>query len=214
MNRRMAWLTVFIPLPLLAAPDLEFPPAEIIDWDREVFEGETAYRLVEMEDREAIHALCESSASALYLEQEIDLRETPIIEWSWRIRGSYGEDIDESSREGDDYPVRLYAISDGGWRRWQTRAVNWVWASGKDQGESWPSAYADQVKMVALQSGEEKAGQWVTERRNIREDFARFHDREIETIDAIGLMSDCDDLDTSNEAWFGGIRLLPAEADD
>jgi hypothetical protein len=186
-----------------------FTPAEIAAWSERSFEGQTAYRLVEVDGEAAVHARCEKSASALYLERRIDLRETPILEWRWRIRGTYGEDVDETTRGGDDYPARIYAVKAGRWRVWRTRAVNYVWASGQPAGARWPNAYARQAGMLAVDSGDTKAGRWVTRRRNLRDDFEVLHGERPERIDGLAIMTDCDDLGADTEAWYGTIRLLP-----
>lgn len=95
---------------------------------------------------------------------------------------------------------------------WRSRAVNYVWASAMPVGTSWPNAYLGQTHMVALRSGPPDApGQWMTERRNVRDDFRRFHGMEIDSIDAVAIMTDCDDLGATAEAWYGGLRFLPAE---
>jgi hypothetical protein len=63
--------------------------------------------------------------------------------------------------------------------------------------------------MVALRSGAPPApGEWVTERRNIREDFRRYHGREVERIDAVAIMTDCDNRNATAEAWYGTVRFL------
>ncbi|MCP1676499.1 hypothetical protein J2T57_003660 [Natronocella acetinitrilica] len=57
-----------------------FKPADIIEWDNHAFKGETRYSLVEIDDREAVHAQCtDDTASGLFLREEIDLEATPII---------------------------------------------------------------------------------------------------------------------------------------
>jgi len=186
-----------------------FPPEEIIQWEVERFQGETDYQQVAVNGRQAIHARCDNSASGLFLEQSINLDETPILEWEWRVDNTFGDDIDETVREGDDYPARVYAVVDGGWRPWRSRAMNYVWASEHAKGAHWPNAYTGSVTMLALRSGEEEAGRWQRERRNLKDDFKRFHDREINEIDGLAIMTDCDDHQGQAEAWYGTLRLLP-----
>jgi hypothetical protein len=92
---------------------------------------------------------------------------------------------------------------------WNTMALNYVWASGQPQGAEWPNAYASQARMIAVRSG---AGDgWVTERRDLRADFRRLHGEDVTTIDAVAIMTDCDDRGGSAEAFYGGVRFLPAE---
>lgn len=190
-----------------AAGDLVFTPRDIAGWETQQFNGSVQYRVVQQDGREALHATCTGKgASARYLKRDIDLRETPILEWSWRIEGTFSG-RDERTKAGDDYPVRLYAVVDGGLLRWKTQAVNYVWASKQPAGSVWPNAYASQAKMLALQSGPSRAGEWVTERRDLASDFQRLHGASPPVIHGLAIMTDCDDVGQPIEGWYGEIRL-------
>ncbi|MCP1676416.1 hypothetical protein J2T57_003577 [Natronocella acetinitrilica] len=214
LSRLRAVSCAFLLGPLLLAAgaahgaERTFEPADIVDWDNHSFEGETRYDLVEIDGRPAVHAVCtDSTASGLFFREEIDLEQTPIIEWSWRVDEVF-DDLDETVRAGDDYPARLYVVDERTVLRWRTRALNYVWSSDMEQGADWPNAYASQARMIAVRSGTEDGGTWVTERRNIRDDFQRFHDQDKTSINAIAIMTDCDDTGQEAEAWYGEIRLL------
>lgn len=186
-----------------------FTPADIIEWERHSFTGETRYRLTEIDGQAAVHALCtEASASGLFYEQDIDLERTPIIEWRWRVERTFSG-IDEQSRAGDDYPARLYAVDRHNVMRWRTRAINYVWASEMSQGAQWNNAYQSRAAMMAMRSGADEDTGWVTERRNLREDFRDIHGRDLTVLNALAIMTDCDDTGQPIEAWYGEIRLLP-----
>jgi hypothetical protein len=188
-----------------AAASLLFTPGDILGWESERFQGETLYE----RDGDALRARCRNSASGLFLKQEIDLRATPVIEWSWRVDAVFEPGVDEKSKPGDDFPARLYVVQDGGVAVWRTRAINYVWASRTPAGSDWPNPFASQAHMVALRSGAPAApGQWVTERRNIREDFRRYHGRDVDVIDAVAIMTDCDNRGSAAEARYGTVRFL------
>lgn len=190
--------------PALASA-LEYSIHDVAGWERERFKGETTYEI----DSDGLKARCDNSASGLFLRKTIDLRATPIVEWSWRVERVYDGAVDEKTKGGDDFPARLYVVKDGGVAVWRTRAINYVWASAMPVGADWPNPFASQAHMVALRSGPAGApGEWVTERRNIRDDFKRFHGRDIETIDAVAIMSDCDNRGGTAEAWYGPVRFL------
>ncbi len=191
-----------------------FSEATLAGWEEEVFAGRTDYVLVEAPGKGTVlHAQCSDAASGLWRRLEVDLRETPVLEWSWRVDRTFS-DIDETVRAGDDYPARVYVVVDGGWRRWRTRAINYVWASELPGGADWPNAYASQAHMVAVRSGApDEAGVWRHESRNVRKDFARYHDREVDRIDAVAIMTDCDDTGGEAEAWYGDIRFTASSQD-
>jgi len=205
----MYLLLLMLPAASLAAERV-FSPEDILQWNHHSFTGNTRYTLVELDGEPAIHAICEAgTASGLFLEQPIDLEQTPVIEWRWRVDNPYA-DIDERARSGDDFPARLYAVDRHRVFVWRTRAINYVWASVMPKGADWPNAYQSQAHMIAMRSGEpETEGGWFVERRNLREDFSHFHNRHLTEINALAIMTDCDDTGQQSEAWYGSIRLLP-----
>lgn len=189
-----------------------YPPDQIINWKPHAFADPTRYRLVEADGRAAVHAACTpGAASGLFLETDIDLEQTPIIEWDWRVEQVFAG-LDEQTRGGDDYPARLYLVDARSIARWRTRAINYVWSSTLPESSRWPNAYASQAIMIAVRSGasEETAG-WKTERRDLRADFQGAHGAERQSLNTLAIMTDCDNGGQSAEAWYGEIRLLPDE---
>lgn len=194
------------------AASLSFTPADILAWRVKQFEGETRYEAAEIAGMAAVRAFCDGSASGLVLERKIDLTRTPVVEWSWGVEGVFDDAADEASKAGDDYPARLYFVRDGGFNPFATRAINYVWASGKPAGADWPNAYTANAHVIAVQSGPpDPARPWVTQRRNLREDFRRYHGRDVEVVDAVAIMTDCDNRGATASAWYGAVRFLPAD---
>jgi len=188
---------------------LDFGPEDIIGWAPHSFVGTTDYQLVETDGRLAVRAACtEGTASGLFYRRDIDLTETPVVEWEWRVDATLSG-IDETTRRGDDYPARLYLVDEAPVLRWRTRALNYVWSSTSERGQDWPNAFASQARMIAVATSEDAGSGWRTERRNVLEDFRRFHDREPTRINAIAVMTDCDNTGQETHAWYGNIRFLP-----
>lgn len=193
----------------------QYAPAEILDWETWSFEGRTNYSILEAEESSvrhpAIRASCrDATASGLLLEREHRLADAPVLEWRWRVDSIYSG-LDETSKAGDDYPARIYVVA----RRWpafRSRAINYVWASSQPQGAAWENAFAGQFMMIAVRSGKDRLGEWLTERRNVLEDFRRLHDLEPTSIDGLAIMTDCDNAGQSATAFYGPIRWLEAEA--
>ena len=185
-------------------------PAALAGWRAHSFKGETVYRLADKAGEPAVHALCDGTASGLFRDTPVDLTATPIIEWRWRVDSLPAAAPDERTKPGDDFAARLYVVRDGGLLPWRTRAVNYVWAAGQPPGSDWPNPFAAQAHMVALR-GPADTGGWHVERRNIREDFQRFHGLDLDSIDAVAIMTDCDNRPGTAEAWYGSIRFLPGE---
>lgn len=206
----MRFLSVALAVwPTLAWP-ATFPPPAIELWAAHSFSGETAYRTGSHGGEAAVHARCDAAASGLFRDEPVDLTRTPIIEWRWRVDQVAVSSAPERSKPGDDFAARLYVVRDGGMMMWRTRALNYVWARHEPRGADWPNPFAAQARMIALRSAGD-VGAWHTERRNLREDFRRYHGIEVDRIDAVAIMTDCDNGRGMAEAWYGTIRFLPAD---
>ena len=194
---RSVGLGMLLLMPLAQAMDLR-------DWKERSFKGNTQYS----RDGFGIRGETDGAASVLYRETTIDLTETPIIEWRWKISNTYGNAHDEQSKAGDDYPARLYAVVKTGFLPWQTLAINYVWSSNQPVGTHWKNAYTDKAVMVVLDSGDAEVNLWNSHRRNLIDDFKRFFDVEITEIDGYAIMVDGDNTGASATAWFDRIRFV------
>ncbi len=182
-----------------------FSSGKLEHWKEEAFKGRTHYQIVEENQIKVLRARSQASGSGLFREITVDLTKTPILNWSWRVKNSL-RDLDEHTKTGDDYVARIYIVVSGGLAFWNTRSLNYVWAANMPVGSAWPNAFAkDNVVMIAIQSGNNKAGQWHQEQRNIRVDFKRYFGKDIESISAVAIMTDTDNSGQNASAWYGDI---------
>lgn len=206
----LCWL-ILVPLRVLAmmpenAPSGPFAKQNLEGWKERSFEGKTDYRLVEDQGVAVLQGHTQGQASVLYRENKVDVSSTPWLEWSWKVDQVY-TDIDERTREGDDFPARLYVVVQTGFLPWQTVAINYVWSSQQDIEEDWANPFTDKAHMVVVQSGQEQAGEWVHERRNVVEDFRKYHGIDVASLDGYAVMVDGDNGNRNATSWFGEIRF-------
>ncbi len=181
-----------------------FAAGDLQDWQTKSFLGETRYRFDDKSGRRALFAESEKTASGLYREIEVDLNRTPWLNWSWRV-DKVLDGVDERSKAGDDYPVRVYVVVSGGAAFWKTRSLVYVWSSNQPVGATWNNPYTNNARIMALRSATKDAGRWVNEKRNIRADFRQLFGEEISAIDAVALMTDADSSGQNATAWYGDI---------
>jgi len=187
----------------------DFSARDRSGWETESFAGETHCDFADMDGKIMLRARCDASACGLVYQQEIDLARTPVLRWSWRVEHVY-RGLDEETEAGDDYPARVYVIHDGGLLKWRSRAINYVWSSSQPVGETWPNAFASQAEMVAVRSGPPaRADRRYTQSRNVAEDFRQIHGLHLDDIDAVALMTDCDNSGQRSRAYYGDIYFTP-----
>ncbi len=202
------WL-LLLALPLWASQSQgRFSESGLEGWQQKRFDGETRYFLLDP-GKGWVEAVSDTTASALYLEQKVDLKKTPWLNWSWMKRRSI-EPADENAKSGDDFVARVYVVKKGGLLFWKTLAINYVWSARHRTGESWDNPFAGRnARMLALRDGGDPEGRWFTERRNVREDFQRLFGKDLRYIDGIAIMTDSDNSGGRAEAVYGDLYFTP-----
>ena len=186
----------------------EFSSGNLTGWSDKIFKGKTTYTLIKENDKSVLKAHSEKGASGLLKKVKLDPKEYPVLRWSWKVEHALkGEDVTRKS--GDDFAARVYVVFPRTFF-WQTRAINYVWASRLPKGSSVPSPYTSKALIVAVESGDEKAGQWVNEERNIYEDYRKLFGEEPPMLGAVAIMTDTDDTRDEATAYYGDIFLESA----
>ena len=185
----------------------------------------TRYGLERDGERWVLRADADHSASALYRAVEADPRVHRILSWRWRIQAVVAG-ADARTRAGDDYAARVYVAfrydPDAAtlWERVRYgtyRAIygeyppkivlNYVWDNRLPVGTVLDNAYTDRAKIIVLRSGNADAGQWMTERRDLYEDYRRIVGAEPPGIVGVAIMTDTDDTGGRATAWYDAITL-------
>jgi hypothetical protein len=173
-------------------------------WKDKHFSGETSYTPDKIDGRVCVKATAEGTASGMFREIEVDLTKTPWLNWRWRVDNIY-DNRGEQTKAGDDYPARIYVVKSGGALFWKTLAVNYVWSSHQPVSTSWFNAYTDNARMIAVRSGQAETGQWLVEKRNVRDDFRQAFGKDVTAIHAVAFMSDADNTGLIASACYGDI---------
>ena len=182
-----------------------FSSGDLAGWEDKSFKGQTRYELVlGPAGATVLQATTDGAASGRFRKVRVDLTKTPVLNWSWKIDAPY-RDIDESTKAGDDFPVRVYVVVERGPLGMLTRALNYVWASSKPVGARWPNPFTGQAMMLAVDSGAARAGTWISHKRNVRNDLRAAFGDDVAEIHAVAVMTDGDNGNRRARAWYGDI---------
>ncbi len=182
----------------------QFSSGTLDGWQEKSFVDHTRYQLTDSDRGKVLRADTRNAASGLFKEHTIDLSKTPYLNWSWRADHVFNG-TQERSKQGDDYPARIYVVVSGGVFFWRTRAINYVWSSNQAIGSTWNNAYTGNAKMIAMRSGINPDQPWYHEKRDIRADLKQLFGEDIREIHAIAVMSDSDNSGQAATAYYGDI---------
>ncbi len=186
-----------------------FSQGDMTGWQVKEFKGRTEYELVQDQGRTVLRASSRASASALYKEIKLEAKRHQLLRWSWKVPGTIPGG-DERSKAGDDYAARVYVVFPSA-LFWRTLALNYIWANLLAQDQHVPNAFTANAVLLAAQSGPGRAGQWISEERNVYEDFKRVFGQEPPPMGAVALMTDTDNTGSQALAFYGDISLASLE---
>ena len=87
----------------------------------------------------------------------------------------------------------------------RSRIIGYVWDSTAPAGTICKSEKTSTVTYVVLRSGADELDKWITERRNVVEDFRKIYDEAPNNPNALSLGIDSDDTRSSAESFIGPI---------
>ena len=188
-------------------------------------ERATRFEIVRDDAMRVLQASAEGSASTLTHGLDIDPAQTPLLRWRWKVSKAVpGSDL--RSKERDDYAARVYVFFDYDTRRLPlgermafaagrmlygeqlpAAALCYVWGTAQPPGTIAPNAYTDRLRMIVLRSGDELAGQWVEENRDVAADFEAAFGEPAPRITGIAVGADTDNTGASVFTRFGDFSF-------
>ena len=188
--------------------------------------NETSYKVVKENSNFVLKAESKASASGLVKKTSINLKEFPILSWKWKVAGVL-KSGDARLKSGDDYPARIYITfaydpsTTPFWDRVKFKAarmiygdvpssaINYIWANKLEKGSHIPNAYTDKVIMFSIESGDNLKGEWISESRNVYEDYKLAFGKEPPIVTSIALMADSDNTGGLSISYYDDISFAP-----
>ena len=167
-------------------------------------DAKTLYSIGNNEKGNYLKAVAENAASGVGKEIKINLDKTPFINITWKIEKDL-KGIKENTKKGHDFAARVFVIKKTGATPLSNRAINYVFSSNSNVGETWPSPYTKKSIDSVLASTKSNLNEWVTVRANVKEDFKKFHDLDVEELSGIAIMADTDNSKLTAVSYYQNI---------
>jgi len=186
----------------------------------------TTYREANVAKSPAIEARVDSSMALLARPIRVDLAQTPVLCWRWLVHDVVTK-ADIRKKSGNDFAARVYVSFDmpdsalsagtrmklGMARRMlgmavPDAAVTYVWDNRGAVGLAIKSPYTDRQQLIVAQSGNDRAGQWVSERADVAADFARAFGGKPGRAVELAIAADGDNTKSTGRAAFSDIHFV------
>lgn len=167
-------------------------------------DNKTNYSVGSNENGNYLKAIANNAASGLGKEIKINLNKTPIINITWKVEKDL-PGIKENTKKGHDFAARVFVIKKTGATPLSNRAINYVFSSNNEVGFNSPSPYTKKSIDNVLATTKENLDKWVTVKANVKEDFKKFHNLDVNELDGLAIMSDTDNSKLEAITYYQNI---------
>ena len=175
------------------------------DWKVRKDAGQSVYTVQEESGRRYLQAVSKGFGIQAALAHEWDLDAYPVLAWSWRPR-VFPTGADERNSSTNDSVLAVYMLVPYSRIR-GPKAVKYIWSERVPPGTRL-SSNGGLTQVQVLRSGNEKRGEWVDERVNVRADYKQlFGEGETPKPAGIAVLTDSDDTGSSAEGDYANFRI-------
>lgn len=164
------------------------------------------FTILNDDGRKALHLKSANEGSTISrdIKGKVTLKETPVLEWSWKVT-VLPKGGDSCKKPADDQAAQVFVV----WPRFpeavRSRIIGYVWDSTEPVGKICKSEKTGTVTYIVLRSGTAELGKWLTERRNVAEDFKKVYDDDADSPAAVSVAIDSNDTNSTAESYIGPI---------
>lgn len=188
----------------------------------------TRYLPTVHQGRPAVHAHSEAGNSTLRLRLPAEGEPAPSrLSFSWFVP-ALNERADLRDQDIDDAVVRVIVTFDGDRGHLSVRdnmlselanlvtgeplpfaTLMYVWDHRYPVGSVIPNPHTQRIRMLVIESGPQRLGQWVDHERDIDADYRLVFGEPPGPVMAVGVMTDSNNTGKRVSAWFGPLVLSP-----
>ena len=169
----------------------------------------TAYTVVLNGTNAFLHASATNANSALMAKVNLKPPAHLWLRWRWKIDHTPPAASDRILKDYD-HAARVIVAFDtfiG-----PPRSIDYLWANREPVGAILPHPLMARAQMLVLESGDSRAGEWITEQREVTADWRRlFPGRAMPKVIAIGVLTDTDSTHTEATGDYASIELFSGE---
>lgn len=166
-----------------------------------------------------------NSASALVFKETFNVHEYSLLTWRWKVSTVFRKG-DSSSKEGDDYPARLYVLfaydpasaTLGKKMRYELAkafygqyppdsSISYIWDNQVTGKQFIINAYADEARMIPINAGPAAVNTWQEHQVDIVRDYRLAFGQDPPATASLAVMSDSDNTHETATAWIQYLRL-------
>jgi hypothetical protein len=187
--------------------------------------NKTQYTLKNYQGRTVLHASADVAASGLVLPLKPRPASYQMLSWEWKAMNLIA-DADNQESSKDDAPLRIVVAFDGDKSKLPLKdqmvfemakiisghdmpyaSLMYVWSTKSPLEAVIPSPRTSRIKMIVVNSGSDRLGQWQKHQRDLSKDYQMAFNEPPGKVIGLGLLTDSDNTKSKVNAIYGDIEL-------
>jgi hypothetical protein len=166
------------------------------------------FKVEEHDGRPALHMKSANEGSTISrdVKGKVNLRDTPILEWTWKVV-QLPKNGNSCKKDTDDQAAQLFIV----WPRFpeavRSRIIGYVWDTTLPVGTVCKSEKTGTVTYIVVRSGATDLGKWMSERRNVVEDFRKVYGEPPESPGGVSISIDSNDTNSVSESYMAAVAF-------
>jgi hypothetical protein len=163
------------------------------------------FRIATQGGRKGINLKSANDSSTISKEVKVDVKTWPVLQWSWQVV-TLPKGADARKSATDDEAAQIYVTFPRFPAAVRSRIISYIWDTAAPVGSVFKSEKTGLVTYVVVRSGPADLGKWLTESRNVLEDYKKIYgEAPGEDVGAISIAIDSNDTNSTAESYFGEI---------
>ena len=173
-----------------------------IGWELKENEGTPQISIIKEGNDPVLHLLSDKASFGITKEIEVDLKEYPFLNFRWKaMELPTGGDFRE--KKTDDQAGQLYVVF--GTFKLTAKIVGYLWENKAPKHTTGVSPAWGKTRLIVLQSGTEKIGTWMQEKRNLYADYKELFGKEPSKTSLISIFINSQHTKSRAECYYGEI---------
>jgi len=166
------------------------------------------FKVEEENGRPVLHMKSDNEGSTISrdVKGKVSLKDTPVLEWTWKVV-TLPKNGNSCKKATDDQAAQLFVV----WPRFpeavRSRIIGYVWDTTLPIGTVCKSEKTGTVTYIVVRSGSDDLGKWMSERRNVVEDFTKVYGERPDNPAGVSISIDANDTNSVSESFMGAIAF-------
>ena len=177
-------------------------------WQLKEKTGQAQFSLRKVDGLDALMLRSTNTSFSFQREVKADLNDYPVLSWKWKVT-KLPEGGDFRSRRTDDQAAQLFVAFS------RSKFIVYIWdtcAPKNLMADALAPPFMS-IRVVVLRSGPSDTGKWVSETRNVFEDYKRFYGTSDKppVVSGMRIQINTQHTRTSAESYFADLTFKKAE---